>query len=556
MEKLQQIIIAMALIGSLAVMSSTANVLTCSETGMKFETNVTTNEHEYLNLLKLGQWGSNPVQRWRKWNGTTVSQCGNWEYIIMGPYGNWNIDMEYSKCAGDAIKLLQDFEVIKREAVVEIQLNQNWNETALRHLNYTQYKLTCEYTRQVNKSSSFNVTVKATVTELAKTMQSTFDTTMDLYESDQYKVIASSPQQVSLNQEIYVELNKTAADANLKINVWNCWATDTQSDVGYRLKYPLIHNACKMDPTLKITLKDDNILRFQLKSFIFTPSLPQIYLHCTLYICDKSNSNGECGPCLTRRKRRSIEGELSRERRAVSTAPLEMGRAVSSMIQYTAKPSCATLKCPSNSVCVENYPAFCRCNGNHVMDIHTTKCSDKNLVEMKVPTELKWLDQYKDQSTDLVRISKLYEDKMVDYYVKQQKVSGIKGMKVVSATQDSGKLTFKVMMTLAKEALMEKVSQQIQNLLVSKSEEVLEKTQVNPSTTIQILPVYIPASKKETGTDTQTFVIVGAGSLLVIIVIFAIFIKRRKREEPTKVVHVQGMEGVKVVPADNKAYAY
>jgi len=233
-----------------------------------------------------------------------------------------------------------------------------------------------------------------------------------------------------------------------------------------------------------------------------------------------------------------------------------MGRAVSSMIQYTAKPSCATLKCPSNSVCVENYPAFCRCNGNHVMDIHTTKCSDKNLVEMKVPTELKWLDQYKDQSTDLVRISKLYEDKMVDYYVKQQKVSGIKGMKVVSATQDSGKLTFKVMMTLAEEALMEKISQQIQNLLVSKSEEVLEKTQVNPSTTIQILPVYIPASKKETGTDTQTFVIVGAGTLLVIIVIFAIFIKRRKREEPTKVVHVQGMEGVKVVPADNKAYAY
>jgi len=145
---------------------------------------------------------------------------------------------------------------------------------------------------------------------------------------------------------------------------------------------------------------------------------------------------------------------------------------------------------------------------------------------------------------------------MVNYYVKQKKVNGIKGMKVVSATEDSGALIFKVMMTLAEEASMEKVSQQIQNLLVSKSEEVLEKTQVNPSTTIQILPVYIPASKKETGTDTRTFIIAGAGALLVILVIFAVFIKRRNKEESTKVVHVQGMEGVKVVPTDNKAYAY
>jgi len=66
MEKLQRIIIAVALIGSLAVMSLTAsNHLSCTETGMKFEwTNET--EHEYLNLLKLGEWKSNPVQRFRK----------------------------------------------------------------------------------------------------------------------------------------------------------------------------------------------------------------------------------------------------------------------------------------------------------------------------------------------------------------------------------------------------------------------------------------------------------------------------------------------------------
>jgi len=84
------------------------------------------------------------------------------------------------------------------------------------------------------------VTVKATVTELEKIEQATFGTSMDLYESDQYKVIASTPQQVVLNQEIYVEVNKSVDDANLKMNVYNCWVTDTPSNTGYRYKYPLI----------------------------------------------------------------------------------------------------------------------------------------------------------------------------------------------------------------------------------------------------------------------------------------------------------------------------
>ena len=43
--------------------------------------------------------------------------------------------------------------MIKREAMVEIQPNANHLDPVLRHLNFTQYKLTCEYTRQINMSN-------------------------------------------------------------------------------------------------------------------------------------------------------------------------------------------------------------------------------------------------------------------------------------------------------------------------------------------------------------------------------------------------------------------
>jgi len=535
--------------------------LECTEEAMTFKWTDASNPISWsiINLIKVDDWTTNPNLRWRNDSTSGESTISSCETKNVSVSDEISLEMKYADCekpTGDAIQMTQGAETIVRKALIEVQpYGKQPPQAVYRALNNSQFALKCEYTRQINKTNTFNVTVKATIVkvELAKT--AAFDVSMDFYSTEQFVTKESTPLEVVLNQKMFVKIEKTWNDTNLKMVVNKCWATDTAADP-YEYKYPFYAQAgCGSDPTFKLIKESQNTFEFEINAFVFVKLKSQSYLHCTLYVCDSTNVAGECGKCTGSRKRRSIEQLLSRERRAVNLASLEMGRAVSSQIKYSAKPTCATLKCPSNSKCVENYPAFCRCTGNQVMNIHTKKCTDQNLVEMKVPTQLTWIDHYKSETSHFLRIAQLYEQKMIDYYVKEQRVSGIRGMKIMSATpQDSGAVSFKVMMTLADETTMERVSQQIRDLLKYKSEDVAAKTQVLPSTNIQILPVYIPVQKQESNTVVRDVVIGSVAVLIVLFVLLAFIIKRRDREETTKVVHVQGMDTVKVVPTDNKAF--
>jgi len=541
--------------------SSALDVLECTETGMTF-THDNETMWEYVNLIKVSAWNSDPVSRFRKSNATTISLCGTGTQLNDTAY---ELEANYTDCAGEAITLVQGSDVIKREAMVEIQPNANHLDPVLRHLNFTQYKLTCEYTRQINMSNSFNVTVTATITAVDKTELATFDIDMDLYDTGSFNVKSSTPKQTTLNEPLYVELKKTHNDTNLKMVVEDCWATDMSDESG-DFKYSFLNEGCGLDSTWELLREDASYYRFKINAFVFIQLKSQTYLHCSLYVCEAGSSAAKCVQgCSSKRKRRSLEEESSRVRRAIDTAPLEMGKAVSSMIQYTPKPTCATTKCPTNSVCVESYPAFCRCNDNRVMDIYTKQCTDEKLVEMKVPTQLTWIDQYKDQSSQFLHVAKMYEDKMIDFYVKQMKLTGIRGIKIVSAKDDTGAVEFRVMMTLAIDSTTAGVGQQIQDLLLYKPQEAAEKTMVNPATTkVEIVPVYIPVqtvTKEEStkeSTDTRDMILVGVGVLVLLLFVFAIYIRHTKKQE-VQVVHVKpGMElsDVKVEPKDNKAYQY
>lgn len=251
---------------------------------------------------------------------------------------------------------------------------------------------------------------------------------------------------------------------------------------------------------------------------------------------------------------------LIRERRAVSFAPLAVGRAVSSAIQYTAKPTCATTNCPANSFCVEGYPAFCRCHANRVMDSYTKQCTEERLVEMKMPTRLTWVSQYQGvNSSEFLLIARLFEDKMLDYYVTQRHVRGIRGIKIVSAKDDYGAVEFRVMMILATDTTMEGVSQQIQTLLSTRADEVAEQISVNPLLSVELVPVYIPvqnSGRQAAGEDTHTWLTglgVTAVVVAILLLVFCLYIRHSKKTEPVQF-DIQGMEMGKVQSNDNPAY--
>jgi len=389
---------------------------------------------------------------------------------------------------------------------------------------------------------------------------------MDLYDTDQFSVKSSSPKQVAINERLYVELHKTLNDTKLKMVVENCWATDT-SDQSGELKYAFLNDGCGLDTTFVKLREDASYYRFKINAFVFIKLKSQTYLHCSLYVCDASASDVKCQQgCQNRRKRRAIEEAtiggkggiteetMTRKRRAVSSAsPLAVGQAVSSLIQYTAKPTCATTHCPTNANCIEGYPAFCRCIGNRVMDIYTKRCTGERLAEMKVSTQLTWVGQYEGpNSSEFLLIARLFEDKMLDYYVTQRKVSGIRGIKIVSASKnDDGAVEFRVMMILATDTTMERVSQQIQALLATKAEEVAKQISVNPSTSVmKLVPVYIPVQNGNNGQSVEeethtwlTGAAVAAAVLILLLLVFAFYIRDRRLEKSgPELVDVQGME--------------
>jgi len=190
------------------------------------------------------------------------------------------------------------------------------------------------------------------------------------------------------------------------------------------------------------------------------------------------------------------------------------------------------------------------------MDEKTKTCTDKKLVEMKVPTSLSWIDHYKDQSSAFLRIAKIYEEKMVNYFIKQQNIDGIKGMKIASAKNAAGSVEFQVMMSLAEQATLAKVSQQITDLLAFRSQEASEMTQVVPSSTINVLPVVtvkVPVTGDSVKQDTTTrdMILVAAGVLVILCFFFIIYRRRNKEKKQVEVVH---LDGVKVDCKDNKAY--
>jgi len=541
--------------------------LTCTEHGFTF---AYFNSHTmpYVNLLKLDALSSDPLLRHRTRDHSSISTCGTLNY----EHRYYNLTLNYTDCY-EAVSVVQNKDVIIRRAVVEIQENKNALNYVIRHLNHTQYTVECKYTREYSLNGTFNVTIEATVIERNIERQATFNIDMNLYDTGSFHHIAPPPKQVTLNEPIYVEIAKQLNDTNLKMVVQDCWAADEATEEDSNYKYAFYDNGCPLDPTFITLAETDNIFRFKIDAFVLLSLKGQTYLTCSLFVCTASSDSAQCKfGCNKSRKRRSIgygpvshaktgQEVLIRNRRNAQTSikrsKVEMGIAISNVIKFAQKPICAALKCPLNSECIENYPAFCRCQGNLVMDTKKQTCTDKNLVKMSVPTELTWISEYSnEQSNVLLGLLHTYQEKMLNYFIREKRVSGIRGLKIATANNVTNTSTatttteFRVIMSLEDDVTKQGVAQQMQDLLITQTNEIVDRTQVNPSTIVKIIQVVIPGASGNTNklqlpTQDITLIVVGIAAFSVIL--FAIWALRRKRDK-------EGVEK-KVVVVDHELNA-
>jgi len=411
------------------------------------------------------------------------------------------------------------------------------------------------------------VGVQTIITKKELTEQVTFQLTMDLYDSPSFANKAVAPNQVALNEPMYVAIDKTWNDTNLKMVVQDCWATDTAAFDSSN-QYGFLNKGCGVDHTYATLLETTNTFRFKINSFVFIQLKSQVYLHCSLYVCEAGSSTDKCqqGCNSNRRKRRAV-GE---------SGPEETGRAISSQIKFVHKATCNSLTCPKNSECVENYPAFCRCEGDRVMDERTNQCTDTNLVEMKLPTQLFWVKEYGNKkSSEFTRLAAQFKKRLVDYLIKERRVQGVTGLEIKSAVKTGdfetfpdfgGFVTFRLVMSLESGTTISSVSSQLQSLL---TEELTTRTDVQTAMQVEIVEVKIQASlATQKGADDfeltklHKMIIVGISVFVIAVACFVVFTKRSQRKG-ANTIHIDQefgatkVAGTKVVTTkENLAYIH
>ncbi|XP_023189205.1 uromodulin-like [Xiphophorus maculatus] len=104
---------------------------------------------------------------------------------------------------------------------------------------------------------------------------------------------------------LYVGVSVEEMDSNLAVVLENCFATHTLNPED-PIRYPLIENKCSTDRRQVSVVQSGSSLqaRFTALLFLLGEDYREIYLHCSLSLCDQRRSN--CVPVCHSRKLRSV----------------------------------------------------------------------------------------------------------------------------------------------------------------------------------------------------------------------------------------------------------
>lgn len=518
--------------------------LKCSEEGMHFiYYNTTTTA--IINILKSNAHDTPALDRFQSTTDPTISQCGSSDQFPSA----YNLSLTFASCANDAISVTQIADSIIREAIIEVQPDGNEKSIIRRNLNFTQYKIACNFTRQINLSDvswigngTYGIEPVLSLVDLQPTEKPKQQLKMTFYEDSACTKVAVSPLEVTLNEPMYTSIER-AEDPAVKLVLKECKMTDHALVEKSTVQYSFAQQGCGLDPTFKLLTENSHKIEFSVNTFLFASLLGEIYMHCDIYLCEKNSQRSECihAECGhdhdDERKRRSVEEQKERMRRGLEELPkLPTEGATSGLVKYRKKPTCSEMLCQAeNSRCVENYPAFCRCLDNHVMDIWLNKCISRNLVRLELPVKMTWIHQYKDTvSKEFFRLANLNQQRMLDYYILETRVGGIRGLKIVSATPDAGHMNLGILMALDDEAIIEDVQNQFQYF--QSADDIEDRINVVTSANINITNYVADETAKLAESEftmsmneTVYLIAIGLGVATFAFIIFVIFEKYKKK---------------------------
>ncbi|XP_044070449.1 deleted in malignant brain tumors 1 protein isoform X2 [Siniperca chuatsi] len=137
-----------------------------------------------------------------------------------------------------------------------------------------------------------------------------FNTSMDFYTSSSfYYKVTQVPYKVTLNQNLYVQVDLRRGDNTLVLYLDTCVASPSPHDFQSR-SYYLVRNGCSVDNTYQVYITGTRAYaRFTFKAFQFLRATESVYIQCKVLICQASDYNSRCRRGCQKRKARDLGSE-------------------------------------------------------------------------------------------------------------------------------------------------------------------------------------------------------------------------------------------------------
>ncbi|XP_029691031.1 CUB and zona pellucida-like domain-containing protein 1 [Takifugu rubripes] len=150
-----------------------------------------------------------------------------------------------------------------------------------------------------------------------------FTTSMHFYTSSSfiYKV-TQVPYEVSLNQELFIQVELENNDRSLVLFIDTCVASPSPHDFQTRAYY-LVRNGCAADSTYEVYASGfKHYARFGFRAFQFLRAGESVYLQCKVLICQDSDTNSRCRRGCVRRKTRDLQSQ--HESQTLVAGPIQL----------------------------------------------------------------------------------------------------------------------------------------------------------------------------------------------------------------------------------------
>ncbi|XP_047219635.1 uncharacterized protein LOC124867300 [Girardinichthys multiradiatus] len=192
----------------------------------------------------------------------------------------------------------------------------------------------CQYPKRGNVTVSFSAHRK-NITVWEKGF-GTFTYQFEFYQDDQFGAMFdpnSYPLEFDIGNRIYMQIDASSSVNDTVMFVESCRAAPYDNP-NYQPTYSIIENGCEVDPTVQIhPTPNDRQFRFSMEAFKFIGLHDQVYISCTVMMCEAGNPNTRCSqgcinsPWSNNLGRRKREATVESGKHLISQGPLRLRRA-------------------------------------------------------------------------------------------------------------------------------------------------------------------------------------------------------------------------------------